>query len=499
MYTHCPNCDTHFEITQEYIDIANGQVRCGKCDHIFNALDNLYESELEEEEQEEQEVEIETFPESEPEAPEAPAEKSMDQFSQLEEQLNQKLSQSQNKFADNDTPIPAETIQEPEETEQVEDEPSKRLEEELDLIDFNDEVEVEEEQDEDNYSTSLTDFSTRKIEQEDLDILNSLMDGSEEKTDDNELLDELDDLNKTLSDSDTSLDEPDDLNKALSDDNTSLDEEFDNSDNDFDDLDTGDDLLAELEQLQRKNDHNNSASESISISQSHSENNSLDDSFDDLPEIDATDDYDVLAEIEEPIADSELSIENTAEENTASQPPAKSIEEVVPSFLTQADSTTTSPSAMLGWLGGTIVLILVLAVQYLHTNSTLLAQSSTFRPFLESLCPITSCSLPLKKSPRQIITVDHDVRSHSKINNALEIQLTFKNKADFTQGYPQLEIIFSNPLGKMVAQRTFSPDEYLTGEVQHTLGLKSNQTQDVHLKIVDPDPASLLSFQFNYY
>ncbi|MCK5647303.1 MAG: zinc-ribbon domain-containing protein, partial [Gammaproteobacteria bacterium] len=41
MYTHCPNCDTHFEITQEYLNIANGKVRCGKCDHIFNALDNL--------------------------------------------------------------------------------------------------------------------------------------------------------------------------------------------------------------------------------------------------------------------------------------------------------------------------------------------------------------------------------------------------------------------------------------------------------------------------
>ncbi|MCW8932914.1 MAG: zinc-ribbon domain-containing protein, partial [Gammaproteobacteria bacterium] len=47
MYTHCPNCDTHFEISQEYLDIANGKVRCGKCDHIFNALDNLYEKKTE--------------------------------------------------------------------------------------------------------------------------------------------------------------------------------------------------------------------------------------------------------------------------------------------------------------------------------------------------------------------------------------------------------------------------------------------------------------------
>ncbi|MCK5666417.1 MAG: zinc-ribbon domain-containing protein, partial [Thiotrichaceae bacterium] len=42
MYTHCPSCDTCFEITQESLDIAQGKVRCGQCDHVFNALDNLY-------------------------------------------------------------------------------------------------------------------------------------------------------------------------------------------------------------------------------------------------------------------------------------------------------------------------------------------------------------------------------------------------------------------------------------------------------------------------
>ncbi|MCK5538869.1 MAG: zinc-ribbon domain-containing protein, partial [Bacteroidales bacterium] len=51
MFTHCPSCDTHFEITQEYIDIAQGKVRCGKCNTIFNALDNLYEKEQIEQEQ----------------------------------------------------------------------------------------------------------------------------------------------------------------------------------------------------------------------------------------------------------------------------------------------------------------------------------------------------------------------------------------------------------------------------------------------------------------
>lgn len=153
---------------------------------------------------------------------------------------------------------------------------------------------------------------------------------------------------------------------------------------------------------------------------------------------------------------------------------------------------------MLGWLAGTIVLLLLLAAQYLHVNSTKFSQDPGIRPFLETLCPITKCPLPLIKTPRKIVTVSHDVRSHPRVNNALEIQLIFKNKASNTQGYPILEITFSNPLGEVIARRKFSPDEYLTGDIQYERGLKANQSQEINIKIVDPDPGALLSFQFNY-
>ena len=36
MQTYCPHCSTHFRITEEQIDAAEGQVRCGVCDKIFN-------------------------------------------------------------------------------------------------------------------------------------------------------------------------------------------------------------------------------------------------------------------------------------------------------------------------------------------------------------------------------------------------------------------------------------------------------------------------------
>lgn len=43
MLTRCPACDTHFRVTAEQIKARLGRVRCGACQHAFNALDSLIE------------------------------------------------------------------------------------------------------------------------------------------------------------------------------------------------------------------------------------------------------------------------------------------------------------------------------------------------------------------------------------------------------------------------------------------------------------------------
>lgn len=40
--TQCPHCATHFKITEEQRDAHEGMVRCGKCQTVFNAVENLY-------------------------------------------------------------------------------------------------------------------------------------------------------------------------------------------------------------------------------------------------------------------------------------------------------------------------------------------------------------------------------------------------------------------------------------------------------------------------
>ena len=43
MITRCPSCDTHFRVHAEQLAARAGQVRCGKCSGVFNALEHLLE------------------------------------------------------------------------------------------------------------------------------------------------------------------------------------------------------------------------------------------------------------------------------------------------------------------------------------------------------------------------------------------------------------------------------------------------------------------------
>src|SRR5689334_13040401 len=43
LITSCPACATIFYVNQEQLSAHHGDVCCGKCQHVFNALDRLVE------------------------------------------------------------------------------------------------------------------------------------------------------------------------------------------------------------------------------------------------------------------------------------------------------------------------------------------------------------------------------------------------------------------------------------------------------------------------
>jgi len=51
MFTQCPKCDTAFRLTAAQLEQAGGNVRCGSCSHIFNALEVIEEQQAEQQAQ----------------------------------------------------------------------------------------------------------------------------------------------------------------------------------------------------------------------------------------------------------------------------------------------------------------------------------------------------------------------------------------------------------------------------------------------------------------
>jgi len=41
MYTRCPHCDTVFRVTPQQLQVSSGQVRCGRCEEVFDAFVTL--------------------------------------------------------------------------------------------------------------------------------------------------------------------------------------------------------------------------------------------------------------------------------------------------------------------------------------------------------------------------------------------------------------------------------------------------------------------------
>ena len=66
MYTVCPGCTRQFQIYAEHLSAAAGQVRCGFCHELFNAMERLYDEPLSNEKILNEQLALDTEQEDEP-------------------------------------------------------------------------------------------------------------------------------------------------------------------------------------------------------------------------------------------------------------------------------------------------------------------------------------------------------------------------------------------------------------------------------------------------
>jgi len=139
------------------------------------------------------------------------------------------------------------------------------------------------------------------------------------------------------------------------------------------------------------------------------------------------------------------------------------------------------------WYMGSALALLLLGIQLLYFNSSVIDHKSSLWLLTKPLCGTLDCPLSTTtKDIKKITSTDLIVRTHPRVANALFVDAVINNNADFSQPFPNLTLVFEDLQGQVVAKRTFAPAEYLQGELAGAAMMPIQQPIKLELEIIDP-------------
>lgn len=140
------------------------------------------------------------------------------------------------------------------------------------------------------------------------------------------------------------------------------------------------------------------------------------------------------------------------------------------------------------WTMLTGVFLLLLGGQYLVYNFDTLAREDSWRGVYAAACDALGCTLPESSDITRIQGANLVVRSHPTIAQALIVDAVVYNRAPFAQPFPRLELSFNDVRGNTIAGRVFEPAEYLGGELAGEDSMPPDTPVHLTLELVDPGP-----------
>jgi predicted Zn finger-like uncharacterized protein len=166
------------------------------------------------------------------------------------------------------------------------------------------------------------------------------------------------------------------------------------------------------------------------------------------------------------------------------------------------DSYPHSAKSTLLWSIGILTLTATLLIEYAWFNRDQFKHVPELQTWIEKICQQVECKNAALRDPSKIELVSRNVYSHPGEKNALMVNVTMKNNANFAQPYPVMQIEFSNVRGGTVAARRFLPSEYLpvesrqAGTEQRRL-LLPNASSSITMEIQDPGKQAM-TYEFNF-
>lgn len=120
----------------------------------------------------------------------------------------------------------------------------------------------------------------------------------------------------------------------------------------------------------------------------------------------------------------------------------------------------TPPSTLPGLILAGVLLLLLLA-QLAWFNRELVLATPQGAAIAEGLCSVVGCEVPPHRAPSQYTVLHRDIGAAPDDPGVLQMQLRFRNDADFAQPMPDIQLSLYDSEEKLIARRRLPPDEYL--------------------------------------
>jgi len=143
-----------------------------------------------------------------------------------------------------------------------------------------------------------------------------------------------------------------------------------------------------------------------------------------------------------------------------------------------------------GFVAAAAMLLLALAFQYTWFHLDRLIQERRLPAITGLLCRMTACPDPQVIDLTALVTEELIVRSHPTVAAALQVDFIFRNDSNREQRFPLVELNFSNNDGDVIANRVFTSEEYMPGEMQLFTHMPAHSSIQVSLELVDPGLAA---------
>lgn len=206
-------------------------------------------------------------------------------------------------------------------------------------------------------------------------------------------------------------------------------------------------------------------------------------------------------QLELPILDeTETQSEQLPSENAGSPAPsfAKATDQqpVSPSdqafFMPEADEVAflSKPSSRLWVVAAFPLLLLLLAQAIFLFRVELAARIPDLKPALVRYCQILKCSLPLPQKASLMSIESSELKDDAARRNQVVLIALLRNRAAYTQAFPNLELTLTDIQDNALARRIFRPEDYLPTPKNVSPGIPANQELGIklHLDTTDLKP-----------